>query len=69
MDKGADGVLPKAAPAHFDPARDRLSQFEQAAREHHDSLATRFFCKASTSNLFKRLIRLFKFVWENWKKF
>lgn len=69
MDEGADGVFPKAVPAHFDPTGDRVSQFEKAAQEQHDSLATRFFCKASTSNILKKLIRVFKFVWENWKKF
>jgi len=69
VDKGADGVLPKAAPTHFDPQGDRLGQIEQAAREHHDALAARFFCKASTSSLIEKLVRVTQFVWKNWKKF
>ncbi|KKL95204.1 hypothetical protein LCGC14_1857000, partial [marine sediment metagenome] len=69
MDEGADGVLPKPAPAHFDPAADRSSQIEQAAREQHDWLTSRFLRKASTPGRLKKLIRLLKFVRENWKKF
>lgn len=69
MDKGADGAFAKAAPVQFDSKANRLKQFEQAARDCHDALATRFFCKASTSNVLKKVIRLCKFVWKNWKKF
>jgi len=69
MDAGADGILPKGAPEQFDPKGDRLAQIEQGAREHHDALATQFFCKAATRNIFKKLIRVVKFIWSNWKKF
>ncbi|MHC4172697.1 MAG: response regulator [Planctomycetota bacterium] len=69
MDKGADGVLAKAAPPQFDSKADRLKQIEQAARDCHDALAMRFFCKASTSNVMKKVIRLCNYVWKNCKKF
>ena len=68
LDAGADGVFPKAMPEHFDPTGDRREQITQAAHDHHDAFATRFFCKASTSNILKKLIRICKFVWNNWSK-
>ncbi len=67
-DAGADGVLPKAMPMEFDSHGNRLEQIRQAARDHHDALATHFFCKASTSNIFKKLLRIAKFIWRNWSK-
>jgi len=69
IDSGADGIFPKASMGKFDHSIARVTQIERAARSHHDTLATRFFCKASTSNLFKKLIKVSQFVWKNWKKF
>jgi len=68
MDAGADGILPKAMPKDFDPNGNRRDQFTKAARDHHDALATSLFCKASTSNVLKKLIRICKFIWNNWSK-
>ena len=69
IDNGADGIFPKASIGKFDHSIARVTQIESAARSHHDTFATRFFCKASTPNLFKKLIKVSKFVWKNWKKF
>ena len=68
VDAGADGVFPKAMPEQFDPRRERLVQITEAARDHHDALARHFFCKASTPNIFKKLLRVAKFIWSNWPK-
>ena len=68
MDKGADEVLPKAAPTSFNPDLDRLSQIQQAAQEHHDTLVERFSRMASSPSLFKKVIRLGKFIHKLWMK-
>ena len=69
IDNGADGIFPKASIDKFDHSTTRVTQIESAARLYHDALATHFFCKASTSDLFKKFIKVSKFVWKNWKKF
>lgn len=69
IENRADGIFPKASIDKFDHSIARVTQIENAAISYHDTLATRFFFKASTPNLFKKLIRLTKFVWNNWKKF
>ncbi|MEJ2704937.1 MAG: hypothetical protein P8Z79_21065 [Sedimentisphaerales bacterium] len=68
MDKGADGVLPKAAPTHFNPGSDRLTQIQQAAQEHHDTLAERFSRMASSPSLFKKVVRLGTLIHKLWMK-
>jgi CheY-like chemotaxis protein len=69
LDRGADGVFPKAAPSGFDPSADRAAQLEQAARALEDEIAARLSARASSNCPLKKLVRAVKFVVGNWGKF
>lgn len=66
---GALWVAKKPQPETIDPSQEIYLQLERATREQKDSLARLFACIASSNGRLKKIGKIIKFIWINWRTF